>query len=314
MELIRHLVSVKLAHLCEAKIISFGVPMKEHCSFRIGGPAEVFCEPNSQAQLIELLSFCLKEKVPYFILGKGSNLLISDKGILGMVISTSAFTKITRDENFVSAYSGVLLKDLCEFAQKEGLAGLEFAHGIPGSVGGAVFMNAGAYGGEIKDLLYCSKCLIPKQEDLESSTPVTHLKAEEHEFSYRHSALQDKGLIHLSSVFRLNPDNPVAIQARMDDFHLQRWDKQPMDLPSAGSVFKRPEGFYTGKLVDDCGLRGYRIGDAAVSDKHCGFIVNKGNATFAEVNQLIEHIQNTVYARYKVRLETEIRILTNEKT
>ncbi|MDY0151190.1 MAG: FAD-binding protein, partial [Candidatus Cloacimonas sp.] len=235
MKSVKNLILKAFPQFVEAKIISFETLLKEHCSFKIGGPAEVYCTPQSQAQLIEILIFCLSENIPYFILGKGSNLLISDKGLRGVVISTECFTKITRDENFVSAFSGVLLKDICDFAMTEGLSGLEFASGIPGSVGGAVFMNAGAYSGEIMDVLYCSKCLEPTLESLLSSKPVLHLKAAEHDFSYRHSALQDRGLIHLSSVFKLTPDNPEIVSQTMAELEKQRWDKQPMDLPSAGS-------------------------------------------------------------------------------
>ena len=302
-------IKTSLPELYEADIIGFEVPLKDYCSFHIGGPAEVFCSPQSQKQLISILLFCLQNNVPYFVLGKGSNLLISDKGLRGVVISTAGFTKITRDEDYVSAFCGVLLKDLCNFAMDNGLSGLEFASGIPGSVGGAVFMNAGAYGGEIKDVLYCSKCLIPSIDNLSSANPVLHMKAEEHQFGYRHSALQEHSLIHLSSVFHLKPESPSAIKLKMDDLEAQRWDKQPMDLPSAGSVFKRPEGCFTGKLVDDCGLRGFRIGDAAVSGKHCGFIVNVGSATAEQVLQVIHYVQKTVFARFGVSLETEIRIL-----
>jgi UDP-N-acetylmuramate dehydrogenase len=303
------LAQTKLSLLLDDGVISFSVPLKEHCSFKIGGPAEIFATPKSQGELIRLLRFCIENGIPYFILGKGSNLLISDKGLPGMVISTSLYSKITRDENYISAFCGVSLSDLCDFAQQEGLTGLEFASGIPGSVGGAVYMNAGAYGGEIKDVLYCSKCLSPTLDGLISANPILHLKAEQHAFSYRHSVFQEKSLIHLSSVFRLSPDDPQAIKQRMDELKTQRWEKQPMELPSAGSVFKRPAGHFTGKLIDECGLRGFRIGDAAISDKHCGFIVNLGNATSAEVLQLIRHVQAKVFERFAVRLETEIRLL-----
>lgn len=305
----KDITEIKLSSLLDDRIISFSVPMKEHCSFRIGGPAEIFAKPQTQAQLIGILEFCLENEVPYFVLGKGSNLLISDKGLRGMVISTASYGKLTRDENYISAFCGVSLTDLCNYAQQQGLAGLEFASGIPGSVGGAVYMNAGAYGGEIKDVLYCSKCLSPTLEGLNTANPVIHLKAAEHAFSYRHSVFQEQNLIHLSSVFKLIPDDPQAIKARMDELHQQRWEKQPMDLPSAGSVFKRPDGYFTGKLIDDCGLRGYRIGDAAVSDKHCGFIVNLGEATAQDVIKLIRHVQSTILKRFGVKLETEIKLL-----
>lgn len=299
----------KLPALIEAGILAFDVPLKEHCSFKIGGPADILASPQTQAQFISLLIFCLQNAVPYFILGKGSNLLISDLGFRGMVINTLDYQKISRDESFVSAYCGVALSDLCDFAQQQGLSGLEFASGIPGTVGGAVFMNAGAYGGEIKDILYCSKCLVPTLEGLLNPNPIVHLKAEQHDFGYRHSVFQDRSLLHLSSVFKLSEDDPDAIKARMDDLHKQRWDKQPMDLPSAGSVFRRPEGHFVGKLIDDCGLRGFSLGNAAISDKHCGFIVNLGGATAAQVHDLIKYVQRIVLERFGVVLHTEIRFI-----
>ncbi|MCB5288171.1 MAG: UDP-N-acetylmuramate dehydrogenase [Candidatus Cloacimonetes bacterium] len=295
--------------LYESGHLLFDQPLAQRSSFKIGGRADVLALPNTQKELIALLTYALQKQIPYFILGKGTNLLISDKGIRGLVIGMEGFQKITRDENYLSAFAGVKLRQLCEFAQQEGLAGLEFAHGIPGSVGGAVFMNAGAYGGEIKDRLYCSKCLIPELEHLTGSNPILHLTAEQHDFSYRMSALQKRGLIHLSSVFRLFEDEPSAIKARMKEIEQKRWEKQPMDLPSGGSVFKRPQGHFTGKLVEDCGLKGHRIGGAAISDKHCGFIVNLGQASAQDVLELIKFIQKTVYERYQVTLETEIRLI-----
>ncbi|MEN6444535.1 MAG: UDP-N-acetylmuramate dehydrogenase [Candidatus Cloacimonas sp.] len=299
----------ELPHLFEEGIIQSEVPLKEHCTFQIGGPAEIFCLPDNTKQLVELLQFCLTHSIPYFILGKGSNLLISDKGLKGMVISTEHFTKITKDEEYISAFCGVTLKDLANFACENGLSGLEFASGIPGSVGGAVFMNAGAYNYEIKDILYASNCIMPVLDKIIAGKSRIHLRAADHNFSYRHSALQDLGLIHLSSVFHLKKENPALIRQQMNELEQKRWQKQPMELPSAGSVFKRPQGFYTGKLIEECGLKGFRIGDAAVSEKHCGFIVNLGSATAKDVLQLIQHIQNTVFLRYGVKLQTEIRIL-----
>lgn len=295
--------------LLDSGDLRFNESLAAYTSFKIGGPADAFCTPRSIKDLVAILRFCLRSELPYFILGKGSNLLIGDSGMRALVISMQEFKQITRDENFVSAFAGISLRKLCEFTQKEGLAGLEFASGIPGSVGGAVYMNAGAYGGEIKDRLYCSKCLLPTLDSLSSDYPVLHLKAAEHEFAYRYSALQARGLILTSSVFQLSEDDPEAILKRMQDFDLQRSEKQPMDLPSGGSVFKRPEGHFTGKLVQDCGLRGFRIGDAAISDKHCGFIVNLGEATANDVLQLIRHVQRTVWERFGVALETEIRLV-----
>ncbi|HNW24585.1 MAG TPA: UDP-N-acetylmuramate dehydrogenase [Candidatus Cloacimonas sp.] len=295
--------------LIDDGIIHQEVSLKEHCSFKIGGTAEIFCIPNTQKQLLTLLKFCLWHNIPYFILGKGSNLLISDKGIKGIVITTERFNKITLGKRYLSASCGVTLKDLGNFACENGLSGLEFCSGIPGSVGGAVFMNAGAYGKEIKDVLYSSRAILPDKAKLDSKNPVIYLKATEHNFSYRHSVFQEKGLIHLSSRFCLKKDKPENIRERMQELQQKRQDKQPMDLPSAGSVFKRPEGFFTGKLIEDCGLKGFRIGDAAVSEKHCGFIVNIGSATAKDVLQLIQHIQKTVYERYSVHLQTEIRMV-----
>jgi UDP-N-acetylmuramate dehydrogenase len=281
--------------------------MHLHTSFKIGGPAQLYALPASQAEIIRLLLFALEHNVPWMVVGKGSNLLVSDDGIPGLVISTDAYTKLTKDENYISAFCGVSLKELCDFAQENGLSGLEFASGIPGSVGGAVFMNAGAYGGEIKDVLYCSKAFHPVVESLTSANPVLHIKAEEHDFGYRTSAFQSKGWFHLSSVFKLEYADPDEIKARMDDLHEQRWSKQPMDCPSGGSTFKRPEGYFAGKLVQDCGFRGYSIGGAQVSEKHCGFIINKGGATAKDVSDLIKHIQATVLERFGVELQTEIR-------
>jgi UDP-N-acetylmuramate dehydrogenase len=295
------------AQMVESGSLRFNEILAGYTSFKIGGPADVFAAPESQKDLIDLLIYANTHGIEYFILGKGTNLLISDKGIRGLVISMERLRKITRDEIFISAFAGVELKELCDFAQKEGLSGLEFACGIPGSVGGAVFMNAGAYGSEIANVLYCSKCLIPDLEHLKSSNPILHLRAHEHDFSYRMSSLQRRSLIQLSSVFQLSEDDPASILARMQDFDSQRQDKQPLDLPSAGSVFKRPEGHFTGKLIDECGLRGYRVGDASISSKHCGFIVNLGSATAQNVLDLIRYVQDTVYRRFSVNLETEIR-------
>ena len=240
------------SELYESNRLRFDESMSLHTSFKIGGPADIYAIPETQAEFIHLVTYAIENKMQYFVLGRGSNLLVSDKGIRAIVISTECLKKITLDENYISAYCGVKLSDLCGFAQQVGLSGLEFASGIPGSVGGAVYMNAGAYKGEIKDVLYCSKCIDPTLETLKSSSPILHLKADAHEFSYRNSILQAKGYIHLSSVFKLKVDAHEAIKERMDELEYQRNSKQPMELPSAGSVFKRPDGHFTGQLVDDC--------------------------------------------------------------
>lgn len=287
----------------------FDEPLSQHCSFKIGGPADYLAVPGSEREFIDLLIFALENHLPYFILGNGSNLLISDKGYRGLIIKSSGLSKLSKDEQFVSAYAGTVLSQACSFARDNSLTGLEWASGIPGTVGGAVYMNAGAYGGEIKDCLYFSRCIRPELESLKARNPITYLKNEEHDFGYRKSSLQSSGLIVLSSAFKLETDSPENITARMEELKQQRNSKQPMNLPSAGSVFKRPEGYFTGKLIDDCGLRGYQIGDAAVSNKHCGFIVNMGKASFRDVYDLIQYVRKTVKERFGVELETEIRLL-----
>ena len=306
------LIKEQLPALIEKGNIRFDVPLAPYTSFKIGGPAEVFCQPQNIEELIDILKFALSFNIPYFILGNGSNSLISDKGVDGIVIQTSALNQLKHEENFIEAYCGATLKDLCYFAKEEGLSGLEFASGIPGTVGGAVFMNAGAYGSEIKDVLLSSDYLEPNLDSLNSLNPIKHLNANEHNFAYRRSIFQEKNLIHIKSVFQLQPEDPNIITERMRSFEEKRKEKQPLDLPSAGSVFKRPEGFYTGKLIEQCGLRGYQIGKAAISEKHCGFIVNLGGATAADVLALIKYVQETVYNRFGVTLETEIRFLGKE--
>ena len=310
--MLAQLIKEQLPTLIEKGNIRFDVPLAPYTSFKIGGPAEVFCQPQNIEELIDILKFALSFNIPYFILGNGSNSLISDKGVDGIVIQTSALNQLKHEENFIEAYCGATLKDLCYFAKEEGLSGLEFASGIPGTVGGAVFMNAGAYGSEIKDVLLSSDYLEPNLDSLNSLNPIKHLNANEHNFAYRRSIFQEKNLIHIKSVFQLQPEDKNIIAEKMRSFEEKRKEKQPLDFPSAGSVFKRPEGFYTGKLIEQCGLRGYQIGKAAISEKHCGFIVNLGGATAADVLALIKYVQETVYNRFGVKLETEIRFLGKE--
>lgn len=299
--------------LYEQGIIRLDEPMSEHTSFRIGGAADAFCLPGSREQIYILLAFAQRESVPCMVIGNGTNLLVSDKGIRGMVIATKALNEVRMEGHSPVSDCGVEIKDLCKQALNTGLSGLEFACGIPGTVGGAVFMNAGSYGSEFADVIQESQCFDPL---LISSDPyqsynqcLITLDNPAHQFAYRQSSLQDRGLIHLSSAFRLHPAPQSEIKARMDDFAEQRSRKQPLDMPNAGSVFKRPAGLFTGKLIDDCGLRGHRIGGAMISNKHCGFIVNTGNATAADVLALIEFARTTVFQRFGVHLETEIRLI-----
>lgn len=277
-------------------------PMSKHTSFKIGGPADLFLIPANIRDFIELVTLIRERKIPYFILGNGSNILVSDKGIRSAVIDTTSLTGMQLEGTSVKVDCGTELETLTQFVAKNSLTGFEFAYGIPGTVGGAVTMNAGAYGGEIKDILKSSTVLTTRGR-------VQTLSREKMQFAYRQSVIQQSDLIVLSAEFQLHKGVFSQINEKMDELHEQRWTKQPMDLPSGGSVFKRPEGHYTGQLVDECSLRGYRIGEAAISDKHCGFIVNTGNATAQDVLALIEYTQKTVLERFGVTLERELKLV-----
>ena len=265
-----------------------GVSMKNYTSFKVGGPAELFLSPEDAGQTAKLVRFCEKEDIPVFVLGKGSNVLVSDKGI--------------KDENTVRAQSGASLAQLCSFALENSLSGLEFAYGIPGTVGGAVFMNAGAYGGEMKDVLINSEYVSPDGTSGE-------LDNEAMQLSYRHSAYEDSGLVITAASVRLTPGDPEQIKNTMHDIISRRRDKQPLEYPSAGSTFKRPEGHFAGALIEQCGLKGVSVGGAQVSEKHAGFIINRGGATASDILSLIKHVQARVKAQTGVTLETEIRLI-----
>jgi UDP-N-acetylmuramate dehydrogenase len=285
-------------------------PLCMHTTFRVGGPADFFATPTSTINLISLIECALNIDLPFFILGKGSNLIISDKGFRGLVISTQKITSVVYKENQVTASCGFELIKLSNNTARRGLSGLEFACGIPGSVGGAVYMNAGAYESEINQVLVSSQVLIiNKNEISKPNFEVKTLINKDHNFSYRHSILQDKDYILLSSTFCLLPHNKNSISATIRRFTHTREEKQPLELPSAGSVFRRPQGYFTGKLIEDCGLKGYRIGDAAISTKHCGFIVNLGNATAKDILAVIDHIQKTITDHYGVMLQTEVKFI-----
>lgn len=277
-------------------------PMSCHTSFRIGGNVDCFCEIKNIEALKKVIIACKKYNVPYFILGLGSNLLVSDNGIRGVVIKLCGeFNAITLlDSNTVRCGTGVTLAGLCVFARKMSLSGLEFAWGIPGSVGGAVYMNAGAYGGEIKDIVTASSYM-------DSDGNIFSFNEDELDFSYRHSVYSDKNYIILDATFNLKPKNQNDIIFRMDELMDRRKTKQPLNRPSAGSVFKRPEGYFAAALIEECGLKGFSIGDAQVSEKHSGFIINKGNATAHDVIALVEHIKKTVKEQKGVELCCEIK-------
>ncbi len=278
-------------------------PMKKHTSFRIGGNADIYISPKSSEEIQSILFLAKKYDVPVTVMGNGSNLLVSDKGIRGIVIQIGEdmSTILVKGEK-ITAQAGALLKTIGEKALQSSLEGFAFAAGIPGSLGGAVCMNAGAYGGEIKDILVEAEVLT---EDLQ----IKKFSTQQLQFSYRHSIIPEKGYIVLSATFLLKKGNQKEIAQKMTELAQQRREKQPLNFPSAGSIFKRPQGYFAGKLITDAGLKGYSIGDAQVSQKHGGFIVNKGNATCADVLALIEHCQKTVFEKFGVMLETEVKMI-----
>lgn len=279
-------------------------PLSAHCSFKIGGPAELFVTPATPEQLCKAVSLCKENGVPYYLLGKGSNILFADDGYAGAIIdcSTVAGRAELSDAGVLYAEAGIPLAQICVMAQKKGFTGLEFAYGIPGTVGGAIYMNAGAYGGEIKDVLHRVGVLCQNGE-------VIVRNAAELALSYRHSALEENGECVLWAEFQLAPGDSIAIQGKMEDLLSRRKEKQPLDKPSAGSTFKRPEGAFAAALIDQCGLRGYRVGDAAISEKHCGFVVNLGHATCAQVLQLCDEVSAIVQHKTGFVLEKEIRVV-----
>lgn len=275
-------------------------PMSRHTSFRIGGNAQYFVLPMDDSQLSFVIDYCRKNEIPFTVIGKGSNLLVSDKGIEGAVICTLNMDTLTLlDNERIFAGAGVGLASLCTFARDNELSGLEFAYGIPGSVGGAMIMNAGAYGGEIKDVAV-SACV------LDENLTVRVIEGEAMELSYRSSVFKKRNLTVIGAYFKLKKDSREEITARMDDYMGRRLSKQPLEYPSGGSVFKRPEGHFAGALVEQNGFKGVSIGGAQVSEKHAGFIINKGNATCSDVTGLIAKIQDTVYKNNGVRLEPEL--------
>ena len=284
-------------------------PMHKHITFRVGGPAEWFVLVDTVEQLQQVLNTCKKQDVPYYVIGNGSDLLVSDSGVRGVIIRLAGeFNEIAAKENVnegicdVCAGAGVMLAALSMRAGKKGFTGLEFANGIPGTVGGAVLMNAGAYGGEIKDTIVAADVLTKDGE-------IKHLNNEELKLSYRHSVMMESGDIVLRAYFKLTVRPKLQIFAIMESYRKARQEKQPLEYPSAGSTFKRPEGYFAGKLIQDAGLQGYRVGGAMVSTKHAGFLINAGGATADDIYRLIQHIQKTVKEKFQVVLEPEVRFL-----
>lgn len=277
-------------------------PMKKHTTFRVGGPADLYVCPKRQ-ELPEILKLAKKHDLPVTIIGNGSNLLVGDKGIRGLVIEVGAQMRTLEVEGTVlRVQAGALLSQVAAKAAAAGLGGMEFAAGIPGSIGGAVTMNAGAYGGEMKDILQQVTVFTPACEE-------KVLSREELQLSYRHSCIPENGFLVLEAELSLTPAPEQEIRAKMAELREKRIEKQPLEFPSAGSTFKRPEGYFAGKLIMDAGLRGYTVGDAQVSEKHCGFVINRGNATAAEIVQLMTDVQESVKKQFGVTLEPEVKMI-----
>ena len=284
----------------EAKVL-VNEPMASHTTFKIGGPADYFVMPETIEELAAVLKLCKEENMPYFILGNGSNLLVGDKGFRGVVIQLyKNFDGICLEGTKITAKAGAMLIRVAKEAGKAGLTGLEFASGIPGTIGGAMVMNAGAYGGEMKDVV-TAVTVLTKEGDIKT------LSGEEMNFRYRGSVVEDEGYIVLEAVMELKEGNLEEIQTRMEELSLQRRTKQPIEYPSAGSTFKRPEGYFAGKLIQDANLRGYQVGGAQVSEKHCGFVINAGGATAADVMQLMQDVSDKVEMQFGVALEPEVK-------
>ena len=291
----------KLQNLLGNTKVLVNEPMASHTTFRIGGPADYFVLPETVEELAGILKICKEENVPYFILGNGSNLLVGDKGFRGVVVQLyKNFDGMTIEGTTVTAKAGAMLVRVAKESGKAGLTGLEFASGIPGTIGGAMVMNAGAYGGEMKDV-------VTEVTILTKDGKIKKLSGEEMNFRYRGSVVEDEGYIVLEAVMELKEGNPEEIQARMAELTVQRKTKQPIEFPSAGSTFKRPEGYFAGKLIQDAGLRGFQVGGAQVSEKHCGFVINAGGATAADVMQLMKEVSDKVNAEFGVTLEPEVK-------
>ena len=291
-----------LCGICGAAHVLVREPMSRHTTFRTGGPADLLVQPEAE-QIAPILEVCRNEEIPWTVIGNGSNLLVGDGGIRGVVLEIGKqMSDVVIEGTVITAGAGAMLSSIASRAAAAELTGMEFASGIPGSLGGAVVMNAGAYGGEMKDILQKVTVLTP-------DGTVQTLSVEELELSYRHSIIPEKGYLVISAVLKLQPGNADEIQSIMDDLKEKRVSKQPLEYPSAGSTFKRPEGHFAGQLIDEAGLRGYQCGGAQISVKHAGFVINTGNATAEDVVNVITHAQEEVLKRNNIKLETEVKRL-----
>ena len=293
----------ELKNIIPEERIKADEPMKLHTTFRIGGPAKYFVIPETKEEVKEIIACCKNADMPYYILGNGSNLLVSDKGYEGVVIQIfKNMNQITLDGDTITSQAGAILSSVANKALDAGLTGFEFAAGIPGTLGGACVMNAGAYGGEMKDVLASVTVLTPEGDFLT-------IPKEELELGYRTSIIAKKNYIVLEAKIKLTKGEKEAIKARMDELKVQRTTKQPLEYPSAGSTFKRPVGYFAGKLIQDAGLRGFQVGGAQVSEKHCGFVINKDQATAADVAELMRQVSLKVKEQFGVELEAEVKRL-----
>lgn len=292
----------ELIKITDEKNVLRNEPLSKHCTFKIGGECEYLVFPESEKELTDILKFSKENEIPLNIIGNGSNVLFSDDFHKGIIIKTTRLDGICVKENEITAFCGAKLSAVCNTALKNSLSGMEELNGIPGTIGGAVYMNAGAYGGEIKDV-----CVETTYIDGDFSLKT--IKNGEHNFSYRKSFFTNKNYVILKSKFALKKGDEREIKAKMQDFVQRRNEKQPLNFPNAGSTFKRPEGYFAGKLIEDCGLKGFCVGDACVSEKHSGFVVNRGNASAEDVTKLIKHVRKNVKDKFNVDLETEIKFI-----
>ena len=279
--------------------------LSEYVNFKVGGPADILLIPNSKEQVIKSIKICKENNIPFYLIGNGSNILVRDGGFRGVVLSLKNVKNIYVDGEKIEAECGVMLKEVSDKAIENSLTGFEFACGIPGTIGGAVFMNAGAYDGEISKV-------IESAEVIDGNCNIIRLSREELDFGYRSSLVMKKGYTVLSAVFKLEKGQVKTIKELIEDLTNKRESKQPLEYPSAGSTFKRPTGYFAGKLIQDAGLKGYSIGGAAVSEKHSGFVINKGNATAKDITDLIKYIQDEVKRQFGVELHPEVRIIGEE--
>lgn len=279
--------------------------LSSYVNFKVGGPADILLIPKSKEQVIKSVEVCKENKIPFYLIGNGSNILVRDGGFRGVVISLKEVNTIIVDGDKIEAECGAMLKAVSDKAMENSLTGFEFACGIPGTIGGAVFMNAGAYDGEIAHV-------IESAEIIDEECNIVRLSNKDLDFGYRSSIVMKKGYTVLSAVFKLEKVQVKTIKELVDDLTNKRESKQPLEYPSAGSTFKRPTGYFAGKLIQDAGLKGYSIGGAAVSEKHSGFVINKGNATAKDITDLIKYIQDEVKRQFGVELHPEVRIIGEE--